>query len=451
MPSKPKASAAAPSTQKTAVGVSDNTAVHDVSGDDAVVSTKARKKKAATSSIAAERAPSSTSKAAAPKAAAPRSASPKAAAPRSAAPRSAAPKASETAQISQAPVAAPSAVAKAALSPKTILVTGATGFVGGHIVRALKAQGFRVRVLVRSRARLDKISGFYDEVVEGDLSEERTLLGCCDGVHAVIHAACAVAGTFDSGSDAEAAFLRVNRDGTAALAREVLRHPGLRLVHVSSTAAMGPPRTPLVTEDSPCDPRTPYQRSKRAAEEILLELHADHGLNVVMIRPCVVAGQGKEKSELLTLLRIARFGVLPLPSGTEQLTKPMIHISDLVSALLAGIDKGTPGSIYFVHSGASHTLGEIIDAAARVWGRRRGYVTVPVQLLSIVANGLDRVREVWPRFNPPLTRDRLRLLTMDRRIDIGRAQRELGFRAQHTDAFEMLRETWQGYRDAGVL
>jgi nucleoside-diphosphate-sugar epimerase len=74
-----------------------------------------------------------------------------------------------------------------------------------------------------------------------------------------------------------------------------------------------------------------------------------------------------------------------------------------------------------------------------------------VQLLSLAATGLDAVREWVPRFNPPLTRDRLRLLTMDRRIDISRAQRELGFRAQHTDAFEMLRETWQGYREAGVL
>lgn len=348
-------------------------------------------------------------------------------------------------------LAATTAPTHTAPSPKTILVTGATGFVGGHIVRALKAKGYRVRVLVRSKARLSKIAGFYDEVVEGDLSDEPSLLGCCEGVDAVIHSACAVAGTFDSGSDAEAAFLKVNRDGTAALAREVLRHPGLRMVHVSSTAAMGPPQTPVVTEDSPCDPRTPYQRSKRAAEEILLELHADHNLNVVMIRPCVVAGQGKEKSELLTLLRIARYGVLPLPSGTEKLTKPMIHISDLVAALLAGIDKGTAGSIYFVHSGANHTLGNIINAAARVWGRSRGYFTVPVQLLSVAATGLDRVREFWPAFNPPLTRDRLRLLTMDRRIDIGRAERELGYQAQHTDEFEMLRETWQGYRNAGVL
>ncbi|MBU6161649.1 MAG: NAD-dependent epimerase/dehydratase family protein, partial [Myxococcales bacterium] len=351
---------------------------------------------------------------AAPPAAAPTKAAPTKAAPTKAAPSKAAP--GSVASAPSQPAAAPPPAGSAALAPKTVLVTGATGFVGGHIVRALKAQGYRVRVLVRSRARLDKISGFYDEVVEGDLSDEPSLRGCCDGVQAVIHSACAVAGTFDSGSDAEAAFLRVNRDGTAALAREVLRHPGLRLVHVSSTAAMGPPQTPVVTEDSPCDPRTPYQRSKRAAEEILLQLYEDHGLNVVMIRPCVVAGQGKEKSELLTLLRIARFGILPLPSGTEKLTKPMIHISDLVAALLAGIDRGTPGSIYFVHSGANHTLGDIINAAARVWGRSRGYCTVPVQLLSLAATGLDAVREWVPRFNPPLTRDRLRLLTMDRRI-----------------------------------
>ncbi len=309
----------------------------------------------------------------------------------------------------------------------------------------------RVRVLVRNRSRLHRIEGLYDEVFDGDLTDPSSIEGCCDGVDAVIHSACAVASTFDAGADAERQFMRVNRDGTEAIAREVLRHPGLRMVHVSSTAAMGPPAESVVNEDAPCNPRTPYQRSKRAAEEILLQLHADHELNVVMIRPCVIAGPGKEKSELLQLFKMTRWLPLPLPSGVERLTKPLIWIDDLVAALVLGIDKGSAGSIYFVHSDAGHRLGDIVDAAAGCWGRERGFVTIPLVLFSTVASVLDRLNTIFPDWNPPLTRDRLRLLTMDRRIDISRARADLGFSPQVVDAAWMLRETWLAYRMAGVL
>ena len=350
-----------------------------------------------------------------------------------------------------APAKAATPAKAASILPRLVLVTGATGFVGQHVVRMLKNEGFRVRVLVRNPERLSHLAGLCDEVVQGDLTRPTSIEGCCDGVNAVIHCACAVAGTFDAGADAVQEFMKVNRDGTQALAREVLRQPGLRMVHVSSTAAMGPPATSVVNEDAPCNPKTPYQRSKRAAEEVLLQLHADHGLNVVMIRPCVVAGPGKEKSELLTLFKLTRHVPLPIPSGVERLTKPLVWIDDLVQALLLGIDRGDAGAIYFVHSDAGHRLGDLVDAAAACWGRRRGWVSIPIGLFRAAASSMDALNRVFPNWNPPLTRDRLRLLTMDRRIDINRARTALGYVPQVVDARWMLRQTWQAYRDAGKL
>jgi nucleoside-diphosphate-sugar epimerase len=332
-----------------------------------------------------------------------------------------------------------------------VLVTGATGFVGQHLVRHLQARGYAIRVLVRNPERLGRIAGLFDEYHEGDLTDPASLEGAADGVVAVLHAACAVAGTFDSSEGAVASFLQVNRDGTEALAHEVLRHPGLRLVHVSSTAAMGPQTGTHVDESAPCNPRTPYQRSKYEAEQVLLRLHREADLNVVLIRPCVVAGRGKDKSELLTLLRWTRLGPIPLPAGAESLTKPMIWIDDLCQALLAGIDRGQPGGIYLVHSDGGHTLGGILDAAARVWGRERGWMPIPAAPFRAAATLFEAVQKRIPSFNPPLTHDRLRLLTQDRHLDISRARRELGWQPTTTDAFYMLRETWQGYRDAGVL
>jgi nucleoside-diphosphate-sugar epimerase len=334
---------------------------------------------------------------------------------------------------------------------RTILVTGGTGFVGRHVAKTLKREGFRVRALVRDRARLGPIADVVDEVYVGDLLDPASLVGVCDGVDAVIHSACAVAGTFDAGRSAEELFLQVNRDGTLNLAREVLRHRGLRMVHVSSTAAMGTPTESVVNEDTPCRPTTPYQKSKRAAELALLDLHTQQGLNVVMLRPCVVAGEGKDKSELLTLLKLVKRGIFPLVGGRRDIHKPLIDVDDLVSGLIRAIDHGRAGGIYLVHSDGNHTIGEILDEAARLVGRRRGYITVPLGPAMIAARAFEAVLKVAPDWNPPVTTRRLELFVTDRRIDIRRARTELGYEPRHQSVAAMLERTWRYYRAQGLI
>lgn len=335
---------------------------------------------------------------------------------------------------------------------RTVLVTGATGFVGRHIARHLHEQGVRVRALVRASSRLGPVKEYIDETVVGDLLDGSTLDGCCEGVDAVIHSACAVAGTFDAGRSAEELFLQVNRDGTVNLAREVLKHPGLRMVHVSSTAAMGAPSTSVVNEDAPCNPTTPYQKSKRAAEVALLDLHRDSGLNVVIVRPCVVAGEGKDNSELLKLFKLVKRGVFPLVGGNPGLHKPLIDVDDLVSALILATERGRSGGIYFVHSDGDHTIGEILAEAARLVGqKRRGYIPIPLAPARLAAGVFERVQRLAPNWNPPITQQRLDLFVTDRRIDIGRARAELGFEPKQQSVSAMLGRTWRYYHDLGQI
>jgi len=334
---------------------------------------------------------------------------------------------------------------------RTVLVTGATGFVGRHVVRALHERGDRVRVLSRATSDLSPIRDAFDERHVGDLSDPASLVGVCDGVDAVVHSACAVAGTFDAGRAALEAFMAVNRDGTANLAREVLKHPGLRMVHVSSTAAMGTPTAPVVNEDSPCNPTTPYQRSKRAAEEALLDLHANQGLDVVIVRPCVIAGAGKDRSELRQLFRLVKRGVFPAIGDALRVQKPLIHIDDLVQALLLATEKGRSGGIYLVHSDGGHTLGDIIAAAANLAGVRRGYLPVPVAAARAVASALAVAHRFAPDWNPPLTHERIALFTADRRIDISRARNELGYAPTKQTPAAILTDTWQYHVRSGHL
>lgn len=331
------------------------------------------------------------------------------------------------------------------------LVTGATGFVGRHLVKGLRDDGWRVRALVRDPARLGEIANLVEDVHRGDLTDPSTLEGCCDGVRAVFHAACAVAGTFDSGRDAVEAFLGVNRDGTTHLANEVLKHDGLRMVHVSSTAAMGSPGASLVNEDTPCNPTTPYQVSKRAAELALLELHETRGLNVVIVRPCVVAGEGKENSEFLKMFRLVQRNAFPLIGGRLDLHKPIIAVEDLVAALLLAARHGTSGRTYLVHDDGDHTLGEMLEVCAELTGAHRGYVKVPMLLGRVAAEVFELGKRVAPNWNPPMTRGRLDLFVTDRRIDISRARAELGYAPQHQDLREMLGRTFDDFVRRGLL
>ncbi|NQW64054.1 MAG: NAD-dependent epimerase/dehydratase family protein [Deltaproteobacteria bacterium] len=366
----------------------------------------------------------------------------------------AAPKAPEAAK--PAPKAAakaePAAKPEATTSPPTklLLVTGATGFLGRHVVAAAKGAGWRVRVLARATSNLGPIAGLYDEVHTGDVTDAASLRGSCEGVTAVVHCACAVASTFDAGRAADAAFMAVNAEGTANLADEVLKVPGLRFVQVSSTAAMGAPQTAVVGPDSPCQPKTPYQRSKRAAELLLLE-RAERGLNVVIVRTCVIAGPGKERSELLKMFKLVKAGLFPFLGNNLDIQKPLIDVDDVVQALLLATERGTGGGIYLVTSGGRHTMREILEVAQSLTGGPRTHVAIPVAAARLAARAFTQASKFLPDWNVPITDERIDLFLADRQIDISRAERELGYAPKHQSVEEMLGATYRYYRQRGMI
>lgn len=337
--------------------------------------------------------------------------------------------------------------------PRLCLVTGATGFVGQHLVhRLLTRPGVRVRILARSwdRARaalgpaIDKV-----EVVQGDLTDRATLKGVCQGVDTVFHCAIAVMGTFHSGPGAEG-FDAVNHQGTLHLALEAIQSRVRRVVHVSSTAAMGTPAESVVDETTPCRPQSPYQKSKRAAEERLLELQRDAGLPVTIVRPCLVTGPGKDGGELLTLFKLCRQGRFPLFGRRVEVTKPLIDIEDLVSALELASERGEPGQIYLVHSDGGHTLERIIEVAGQIVGNPSPATRIPKAAAWAAAHVTSPVVRLVGR-TPPLSPERLRLFLTDRRIDIRKARRELGFEPRVQDLHEMLGRTYLHYVRTGQL
>jgi nucleoside-diphosphate-sugar epimerase len=339
------------------------------------------------------------------------------------------------------------------LAGHRVLVTGATGFVGRHVVRALAAgPGGAIRILARSHDRAREVFGPLADSLEvrlGDLTDAASLEGVCDGVAFVIHGGSAVPYAF-TGAAPAGAFARVNRGGTENLAREALRARVRRLVHVSSTAAMGTPLELSVDERTPCRPTSAYQISKYEAEQSLLRLHRDQGLDLAIVRPCLVAGEGKRGGELLKLFRLCRRGVFPVIGRRLDVEKPLIAVDDLVQALLLAAGRGAAGEIYLVHSDGGHTLGAILREAGRLVGKPRPYLSIPLTAARLGARTGTWLAGLLGRPSP-LTPQRLDLFLADRRIDIRKAREELGYQPRHQDLGEMLGRTHAYYVATGQL
>jgi nucleoside-diphosphate-sugar epimerase len=334
----------------------------------------------------------------------------------------------------------------ARLAGRRVLVTGATGFVGQHAVRALLAPGVSVRILARSHDRVREVFGPAVESIDvrlGDLTDAESLGGLCGGVDLVIHSGSAVPYAF-AGAAPAGEFARVNLRGTENLAQEALRAGVQRFVHVSSTAAMGTPHERTVDESTPCRPTSAYQVSKHASEQALLRLQPERGLDVAIVRPCLVAGEGKRGGELLKLFRLCGRGIFPVIGGRLDIEKPLIAVDDLVQALLLASTRGPAGGVYLVHSGGRHTLGAILRETGRLVGKRRPYLSVPLPVARVAAR-LGTWLSQRVKRQLPLTLERLNLFLLDRHVEIRKAEEELGYRPEHQDLREMLGRTYAYY------
>lgn len=328
-----------------------------------------------------------------------------------------------------------------------VLVTGGTGFVGRHLVRLLaEERKVRLRVLTRSAGLtaddLPAAARSVSELVHGDLHE----MGELEGIGTVFHAAAAL----PSRRRTPAEYREVNVDATLALAARAAAAGVRRFVFVSSTAAMGVPEQAKVDEASPCRPVSPYEVTKRVAEEGLIELAQRTGLETVIVRPCVIAGEGQRGGVLLKLFRLCRRGLFPVFGGRLDLQKPLVDVEDAARALILAAERGRSGEVYLVTSGVPHSLREMLEVAGGLVGRPRPWRDIPLPVAraaAAVTTPLARAVGI----EPPLAPERLDLFLADRAIDIGKARLELGYAPHFRDLKSMLTRTYAWYGMTGQL
>jgi NADH dehydrogenase len=281
------------------------------------------------------------------------------------------------------------------------LVTGAAGVMGIRLVERLLRAGWAVRGLVlpgdAGRARLERLGA---TVVTGDVREEESLRAACDGVHTVFHLAAIII------SHDASAFGRINRDGTANVARGSRAAGVAHLVYVSSASVIYPRRTP-------------YAESKLDAEHIV----QSSGVPYTIVRPTLVYDDGGGQELLMYLAYLERFPVVPF-IGSGRAKKRPVWAEDVVDGLarMAG-NEATYGKTYNLSGGEAISMRDFSRLLLEQRGKARPFVHLPVLACRAGAYVLGKLMK-----EPPVTQSAISGIVNDADLDPALAVRELGYR-----------------------
>lgn len=327
----------------------------------------------------------------------------------------------------------------------TTLVTGASGFLGSAVLRALLERGEPVRALVRPRSNRQNLDGLPVEIALGDLTDRQSLADAVRGCQAVFH----VAADYRLWAADPAELYRTNVDGTRTLLEAAGEAGVARILYTSSVATLG-----SRPDGEPADERTPakldhmighYKRSKYLAEQAVREL-AGRGLPVVIVNPSAPIGPRDIRPTPTgrMVLEAAR-GRFPAYVDTGL---NVVHVDDAARGHVLAFERGRIGQRY-VLGGENLPLGEILGTIAQLVGRRAPRLRLPPGLLLPLAHLAETAARLRGGREPLLTTDGLRMARKRMYFSSALAERELGFRAR--PALEALRDALDWYRRHGYL
>ena len=322
-----------------------------------------------------------------------------------------------------------------------VLVTGATGFTGGHLARTLAAQGRQVTALVRDPARARELEASGITLAAGDIRDAAAVERAAQGAAVVYH----IAAIYRQAGLREDEYRAVNARAVSTVIESASRAGVSRVVHCSTVGVHGDVERPPAGEDAPLRPGDIYQVTKLEGEQIARDTGARTGTEVVVARPTGIYGPGDRR--LLKLFRgVARRRFVVLGSG--EIFYHLTYIDDLAEGFrLCGEVRGAAGRTYILAGGEVTTLNELIRIIAEVAGVDPPTLHVPVWPVWIAGAACEALCAPFG-IEPPLYRRRVDFFTKSRAFDITRARKELGY-APKVTLREGIRRTLEWYRSAG--
>ncbi len=327
----------------------------------------------------------------------------------------------------------------------TILVTGATGFVGSAVLRRLIDAGFEVRALARPESDRRNLAGLPVRAVEGDLLDGKSLASALRGCRGLFH----LAADYRLWTRDPDAMFRANVEGTRNVLLAAAEAGVERMVYTSSVATLGA-RTDgrVVDENAPvtyADMIGPYKQSKYRAEEEVHRLIAEQGLPVVIVNPSTPVGPRDIKPTPTGRMIVeAAAGRMPAYVDTGL---NVVHVDDVAEGHLLAFDKGQVGERYIL-GGEDMTLRDILSEIAAITGARPPRFQIPRGPLLPLAVAA----EAWARVSggePFVTVDGLRMAKKKMFFSSAKARRQLGYRAG--PAAKALRDAVKWFGEQGYL
>lgn len=325
------------------------------------------------------------------------------------------------------------------------VVTGASGFVGSAVARALIANGKAVRAVVRQTSPRANLADLPVEIFEGDMRDAAAMTRAMAGARYVFH----VAADYRLWAPDPDEIMRANVDGTRAVMQAALKAGAERIVYTSSVATLK-----LHGDGRPSDETRPlgpnegigaYKRSKVAAERLVEAFVANEGLPAVIVNPSTPIGpRDIRPTPTGRILIEAASGRMPafVDTGLN-----IVHVDDVAAGHLAALAKGKTGERYIL-GGEDMTLADMLATIARAVGRKPPKVKLPRGLIFPLAYGAEAVARITKR-EPFVTVDGLKMAKYRMFFSSAKAARELGYTARPADY--AIRDALSWFRAAGML
>lgn len=304
-----------------------------------------------------------------------------------------------------------------------ILITGATGFIGMKLVEILQTKRHEIFALCRNLEKAKAILPDNCHIIIGDITDKKSLAGCCDGID-MVYQLVGLSGNELPSDYQFKRFRKVNVEGLRNIVEEAQRAKVKRFVQVSSIAAMGIVQKMPITGQSKCEPYLPYQVSKREGELLILDKVKKEKFPAIIIRPAKVYGIGGEDS-YQSIIKMCKKGFFP-KVGIRDTMVSHCYIDDLITTLALLTENGRIGEIYNCATEKPIGFYESVNLVAKLMDTKVLMIPIPRWAMASLAYLIERVFGLMGK-KSPVTRRNVIAATTDRIYDFTANKRDIGF------------------------